>query len=574
MQPAIRAPRLAVPIAVALLLGACGGQSPSASVPGPQSPSGSAAQPTGAGATASGSGEVSGDGPLYGGSLVYADFTDFPTCNPAATSLPTALVNVFDGLARFNTEQELQPELAESWEVSDDGLTITFDLRDDVIWHDGEPFTSADVKFTWESSLMTLHPRGVIANEPIDSIETPDDSTVVFNFSQPAPGFLYQIGAPESFIIPMHIYGDEDPAEGPHATCEELPIGTGPFKAVEYTQGERFVMARNEDWWGTESGTYWDQGAPYLDEIIVAFIPDDTARVNGFEGGEFDFLYQEALPQQEVARFQAMDGREVSFECTGQPVGQLFFFNLRDESKPWADLKVRQAIAWAIDREQLNERAFFGIGVPSSTTFAPTDPNYNPDIETYSPRDLDLANQLLDEAGWPPDSDGIRFEMRSAGYDNLADWAEVMKQQLAEVGIEVVVEGGDFDFIVDKGYVQHDFDTLWGGLGVNDPGVGVGRLFRSDNIGDAPFNNASAYANDEMDELWATYTSTLDLDVRRDTIFRIQEKINEDLPVVYVNTPTNWAGRNSADFAGWSNDCTQQHALLRTVWSTSGSPSR
>jgi peptide/nickel transport system substrate-binding protein len=109
---------------------------------------------------------------------------------------------------------------------------------------------------------------------------------------------------------------------------------------------------------------------------------------------------------------------------------------------------------------------------------------------------------------------------------------------------------------------------------VNDPSVGVSRLFRSDNIGDAPFNNAAAYSDPEMDALWKTYSTTLDQEVRRDTIFRIQEKINEDLPVVYVNTPTNWASQNTQGFAGWPSDCTQQYALLRTVWSKDGTPTR
>lgn len=560
MQPRKSARVPVLMVLISLIAAACTTQSPSASES--QTVSSSPGESTPA------------DGSLYGGTLVYADFTDFPTCNPAVSSLPTAVYNIFDGLARFNAARELQPELAETWEIADDGLTMTFHLRSGVTWHDGESFTSADVKFTWESSLMVHHPRGRVANANIESIDTPDAATVVFHFTQPSPGFIYQIGAPESFIIPMHIYENEDVVEGPHATCQELPIGTGPFKAKEYVQGERFVMEANLDWWGTTAGTYWDQGAPFLDEIIVTFVPDDNARVNGFESGDFGFLYQEALPQQEVARFQAMAGRTISFECTGQPVGQLFFFNLRDASKPWADLQVRQAIAWATDREALNDRAYFGIGVPSSTTFAPTDPNYNPDIETYSPPNIDLANQLLDEAGWPRGADGMRFQMRSMGYDSLADWAAVLKQQLAEVGIDVVVEGGEFDFVVDKGYVQHDFDTLWGGLGVNDPGVGVSRLFRSDNIGDAPFNNASAYSNPEMDQLWATYSSTLDETIRRDTIFRIEELINEDLPVVYVNTPTNWASYNSEDFSGWATDCTQVYNMLRTVWWTGGTPTR
>jgi peptide/nickel transport system substrate-binding protein len=227
------------------------------------------------------------DTPLYGGSLVVPRWPDFPTCNPTiSTDLTVSgvLGNVFDGLVRHNADLELQPELAESWEMSDDGMTITFYLREDVVWHDGVPFTSADVKFSFDEALSTLHPRGRVVFSAIESIDTPDDFTVIFNMSEPKPAFMYQINTPETMIIPKHIYENEDLVDGPHATCQELPVGTGPFKAIEYVPGQLFRVERNDEWYGS-SGNYWGVGQPYLDEIIFVFISDGQARVNGLESG-------------------------------------------------------------------------------------------------------------------------------------------------------------------------------------------------------------------------------------------------------------------------------------------------
>src|ERR1700752_3032160 len=154
----------------------------------------------------------------WGGTLAYGENQDLPECNPTISSQQVSYHNVFDGLARYNAKLELKPELAESWTISPDGLTMTFKLRKGVKWHDGTPFTSADVKFTYEKGLMVKHPTGVIANKSITAIETPDDNTVIFKHSYQNPSFLYQIGIAESYIIPKHIYEKEDIATGPHAT--------------------------------------------------------------------------------------------------------------------------------------------------------------------------------------------------------------------------------------------------------------------------------------------------------------------------------------------------------------------
>jgi peptide/nickel transport system substrate-binding protein len=210
------------------------------------------------------------DTPLYGGTLVVPRWPDLVTCNVATTTditTPGVLGNVFEALTRQNSKLEPQPELAETWEVSEDGMTITYYLRQDVKWHDGMPFTSADVKFTFENILSTLHPRGKGVFSYIESIETPDDYTVIFTLTEPRSGFMYQVNAPESPIMPKHIYENEDLVDGPHATCQELPVGTGPFIVTNYTIGESLTMERNDEWWGRE-GNYWGKGQPFLDKII------------------------------------------------------------------------------------------------------------------------------------------------------------------------------------------------------------------------------------------------------------------------------------------------------------------
>lgn len=506
--------------------------------------------------------------------MVWAERQDLPECNPTISSQQVPTGNIFDGLARHNAAFELVPELAESWETSADGLVVTFNLREGVTWHDGVPFTSEDVKFSWEEGIMLYHPTTSVAARSIVSIDTPDANTVVFTHSYANPSFMFQIGAGEGLIIPKHIYENEDIREGPHATCQELPIGTGPFKAEEYIQGERFVMVRNDEWWGRD-GTYFDEGGPYLDRIIVAIVPDATARANGFEQGDFGYLYIGHINPPDVARFQAMEGRNIDFQCIGVPPQNLFYINLRDQTMPWAaDVRVRQAISWALDREVLNERGSLGLGIPSHTFVLPDHPDYNPDVETYSPRDVAEANRLLDEAGYPRGANGIRFTIRSMTEAFFQDYAFTMAQQLEEVGIEVEVEVLTREALIAKGFVDHDFDTMWGGLGVRDPAVGVSRLYLSTNIGEGSFNNASAYSDPEMDQLWATYSRSVDPDERRTAIFRIQELVQRDLPTITAVLNRLYSAQNTEQFGGFATDCSNQYSLLRTVWSKDGSPTR
>ena len=250
---------------VALLLTACSGSG---------SEEESSAEPT---ATATGE-------PTRGGTLVAAIDSDPGSLNPAITTsggTHTASELVFNGLVELTEELEPEPELAESWEVLEDGAVYRFDLRDDVTWHDGEPFTSADVKFTFEEMLLELHSRTQASvGAALESIETPDPDTVEFRFREPYAPLLLQLGVTEAPILPMHVYEGTDVMENPANTA---PIGTGPFKLVSYEPEAELRFAANED--------YFKPDLPYLDEVVMRIIPDKGNQVVALEAGEVDWLF-------------------------------------------------------------------------------------------------------------------------------------------------------------------------------------------------------------------------------------------------------------------------------------------
>jgi peptide/nickel transport system substrate-binding protein len=332
-------------------------------------------------------------------------------------------------------------------------------------------------------------------------------------------------------------------------------------------------MERNDEWWGTE-GNYWGKGQPFLDKIIYAFVPDNTSVVNGFESGEFDYLSIMMFPRNEWERFSEMEGIETTLAGMNMnPIQVPYSFNLRNDIVN--DKCVRQAIAYSLDLDEINKKVFYGTGSPSMSFLAPDHPEFNQDLLPwrYQPRDVEKAEAMLDECGYPRGDDGWRFELK-VSYDTRAertDLAMVFKQFIEEIGIKFVDAGGDYSVWVEETYINHDFDVSVATLGVSEPSVGVARLFISTNIGEARFNNVSAYVNPEMDELWKTYSSTFDPEEKKAAIDRIQEIILEDLPVIYVNSNSYPNGWND-EFIGFHHDNAYGAGLLRNVWWTQGTP--
>jgi peptide/nickel transport system substrate-binding protein len=476
-----------------------------------------------------------------GGTLVVALSADPGGLNPAITTsggTHTSSEIMYNGLLRFDEDQQPQPDLAESWEITDDGATYTFTLRDDVVWHDGEPFTSEDVKFTFENALLELHSRTAASmGGVLDSIDTPDDTTVVFSFSQPYAPLLQQLDVSEAPMLPAHVFeGEADILE---AEANNAPVGTGPFRFVSYTPDSEIRLERNPD--------YFREGLPLLDEIVMQVIPEAANQVIALEAGEVDWLW--GVPGPDLERLEATGDYEF-LQTAANPGGSncimTVSFNL--DRPILQDLAVRRAFAHALDREVYLERILFGAGrvaeapIHSGITFAHAE---GLDLPTF---DLDMANSLLDEAGWIREGDGVRtaqgvegvedgtpLSLNFVAFPTFAAYGEVMREQLAAVGIELVLEPTEQTAFPERVFTDRDFDTnIISYCNGTDPEIGVRRMFLSTNIGPVPFSNSSGYVNEEVDALFDQARSEVDPEARGEVYRQIQEIVVEDLPYVWI----------------------------------------
>jgi peptide/nickel transport system substrate-binding protein len=465
--------------------------------------------------------------PRRGGTLVIGTTSDPGQLNPGLTTASgTHLVtgNIYSGLLQFDERLEPQPNLAESWQVSPDGRTYTFQLRSGVVWHDGQPFTSADVKFSFEEVLLKFHARTKAGLEKVlERIETPDARTVVFRFKQPYAPLLRRLDVVEAPILPKHVYEGTDVQKN---EANLKPVGTGPFKLAEYVRGDRVRLVRNE--------RYFKPGLPYVDEVVFRIIPNETALILALEQGEVD--YAASVPGAEIARLQANPNVRLVRAPAG-PGGSFcidqIIFNL---TRPPLDrLEVRRAFAHAVNRQQILEQVRFGQGRvaigPIASTMAWA---HNPNVPQYefSPQ---RASALLDQAGLPRKDGAPRFSVTFVHATAFQRTAEVVRQNLAEVGVEVKLETLEVNAANERVFVKKDFDL---GIGSYcngpDPEVGVTRAYVSSNIGPIPFSNGASYRNPRVDELFERAAATVDQAERAKLYGEIQQVLVQDLPYLWL----------------------------------------
>lgn len=487
------------------------------------------------------------EGPTEGGTLAVAIDSDPGSLNPAITTsggTHTAAGLMFNGLVGLTPDLEPEPELAESWEVLEDGALYRFDLRDGVTWHDGKPFTSADVKFTFEQMLLKLHSRTKTSvGAALESITTPDADTVEFRFKEPYAPLLLQLDAVEAPILPKHLYEGTDVQKNP---VNSKPVGTGPFKLVSYTPDSELRLAKNED--------YFKEGLPYLDEVVMRIIPDKGNQVVALEAGEVDWLF--GAPGPDLPRLK--ESGDYGFLTTSVNPGgsnciMTVSFNL---DKPmFQDPRLRRALGLALDREQFLERVLFGQGkvaeapISSGIPFA-----YAPDLEGMPQFDRAAAQELLDEAGWKRTGDGTRtaqgvkgvpdgtpLAFRFTHFPTFSAYAQLLRAQLSEVGADVTLVPLEPPVFADTVFKARDFDTniisFCNGL---DPEIGVKRMYVTSNIGPIPFSNSSAYRNPQVDQLFDQARSTVDPAARTAVYRDLQEELVKDLPYLWlVETEAN-----------------------------------
>lgn len=455
--------------------------------------------------------------------LVTCISGDPPSFNPAITSGITTLQAaspIYSHLVRLDLDAQVSPDLAESWEVSEDGKVFTFYLRQDVFWHDGVPFTSADAKFTIEEIISRLNPIAAGAYQPMESIVAPDDYTLVITFSRPNNPFFtlaYAFGP----ILPRHLWEGTDFAQNPAANN---PIGTGPFKFLEYNIGDAIRLERYEN---------YHLDGPYFEELVIRIIPDAVARAAAFENGEVDCMWSALLPSNEVSRLASLPGVATanSYYSGG---AWLLIFNTR--TGPLEDRLVRQALAHAIDRRFLRDHIMSDIAEEMVGPLYPGSPLYNEELEDYA-LDPDTANRILDEAGFPRGGDGTRFTLEFVwrSSENLAGRiAEVVAQNLREIGVVV-----NFNSLEDQSVYQRmadtSFDVIIQGSALGpDPEFGFERYYNSNNITNQPSTNNAGYVNEAIDELFDQQRRTTTFAERKEIYDQIQEILWDDLPTLPI----------------------------------------
>ena len=469
-----------------------------------------------------------------GGTLSMLVQPEVPTlASYLSTSMPVGQTasKIYDGLLEYNFDLSPRPCLAKSWNVSPDGLTITFNIRKGVKFHDGHPMTSEDVRYSIMEVLIKYHARGG-KFKIIESIQTPDDHTVLIKLKSSSPALMMAFSGYESPIIPKHLFAGKDIKNHPLAN---KPIGTGPFKFVEWKRGQYMRFDRNPD--------YWSPGQPYFDRIVVQTIPDSATRSAVLEKGDFQLAGFGAVPNNDAKRLGALPNLIVTTKGyeNFSPISELDF---NTKVKPFNNKKVRQAVAFCIDRKFVIKNIWFDFGKiatgPINSNFEAAG-LYTSKVKNYDVSNrIEVANRLLDEAGYPRKSDGYRFEITHDITPYGGEWksfGEYTVQQLDKIGIKARLRVEDVATWLKRIYTNYDFTLSSNWLNTfADPVLGVHRLYHSNAIKPGTvFKNASRWSSPLTDKLMDMASVEPNQEERGALYQAFQKILVEEVPVTWIH---------------------------------------
>lgn len=443
-----------------------------------------------------------------------------------AISAPAVAIstNIFDSLFDYDADFKPTASLALALEERDGGRTLVMRLRPGVTWHDGVPFTSSDVRFSLLELMKNVHPRGGGYFAQLVDVETPDPHQAVLRLASPAP-VIRSVLNYETQILPRHLYQGTDLLANPY---NMKPVGTGPFVFKEWIRGDYVLLERNP--------AYWNQELPRVARIRCKFIPDAGARAAALEAGEVHYTPLSPVPLSDAPRLRR--NSDLVVETRGnQANANVFFMDFNLRRPHFQDVRVRRAFAHAIDAAALAEKVWFGFAKPATgpipsyqTAF------YTPDVARYA-FDPSRAEKLLDEAGFPRGSDGVRLRINHDPMpygDDYVRSGEFIRQSLKAVGIDVTLRNYDLPTFLRKVFTDRDFDTLNSFYAAfADPQIGVHRRFSSQAIKTGtPWSNASGYSSPKTDAIIAGIQSEGDAQRRRGLIHDLQRAAQEDLPSI------------------------------------------
>jgi peptide/nickel transport system substrate-binding protein len=468
--------------------------------------------------------------PSPGGTLIQGTIGEPSNLIPAlAADSASSAINglVYNGLVRYDKDLNIEGELAHSWEISEDGRAITFHLREGVRWHDGTPFTSADVLFTYQLLVDPDTPTAYAERyKQVSKAETPDAYTFRVHYEKPLASALISWGVA---IHPRHLLEGEDVTASP---LSRSPVGTGPYRFVEWKTGEKIELKANPDYF---------EGEPFIQRVVYRFIPDPSTMFLELQSGGLDMM---DLTPIQYARQTETPAFKRNFNKYRYPAfGYTYLgFNLR---RPlFQDKRVRQAFAHAINKQEIVDGVLLGLGQIATGPYKPGTWPYNPDVRRYA-YDPKQARTLLKEAGWrDSDGDGVVEKdgrdfsfvlMTNQGNDSRIKAGEIIQRRLADIGIDVKLRVVEWASFLKEFINPGDFDALIMGWNIPmDPdGYNVWHSSKT-RPGELNFIN---FQNDEVDELLEKGRRTLDQGQRKAYYDRFQEILAEEQPYVFLFVP-------------------------------------
>lgn len=450
-----------------------------------------------------------------GGSFIFSRAVDSDNLDPVTQDGNINIwvfMNIYDQLIRVSDDGlTLQPMLAEKWEVAPDGLTYTFHLRKGVLFSDGTPLKASDVVYSLKRAKDTPKSPWSFTYEPVKDITAPDDSTVVITLNQVWAPFLADISMFNSSIISEAFA--KKVGEG---KLVEQTMGTGPFTLAEWKKGEYILLKKN--------AKYWEKGLPLLDQVKITVVPDDNSRILQMQGGDIDGMYD--VPLSRVADLKKDAKLQVGLYTSTYNN----FIVLNTRNAPLNDVKVRQALNYATDKQALINVVNFGVG-EFSNSFMPNGALYwNKDQKGY-PFDLDKAKQLIKESSIP--NGGKVAIMVRAGGATALQLATVLKDMWLKIGIDLDIQQVEAT-IATSNYRANKFEMYASGW-TNDI-IDPDELVSYAILPEQTQNYHTGWVNQQAIDAAKQARATLDDATRRKLYYQVQDLHMQDAPFIYLYT--------------------------------------
>ncbi|MDR0469158.1 MAG: ABC transporter substrate-binding protein [Peptococcaceae bacterium] len=426
-----------------------------------------------------------------------------PMISAATDTQATVLLNVYEGLLAFNEKGEFIPSLAKSYAISDDGLSYSFELKQGIRFHNGQSFSSEDVKYTYEAlaGLAGEAPLNATMSQLVKSVETLGEYAVVIHLAERNAGFITKT------VIPICPAG--------YTNASVMPMGTGPYRFAEYQPGQKVTLEKNPDY------TTDTTRVPSIDKAEFRIMTDPNARLMALKSGGLDISFIDA------SDIPALEGE---FNIVETPSNMVQVMGLNNTVKPLDDVRVRQAINYAVNKDEIILGAFSGNGTRLDSFLSPVmAAYYNFDMDVYD-TDLGKAKDLLKEAGLEA---GFSFTITvPANYQNHIDAAQVIKNQLAKVGINAEIELVQWADWLDGVYTKAEYEaTIIAHTGKLDPNDFLNRF-------DSKYgNNYFRYANPAYDALIAAAANATKESERAGIFKQCQQMLVDDAASVFITDP-------------------------------------